>query len=193
MSDFDRQKWNNRHGEAPDDPGEPESALVEMIDLLPTAGKALDVAGGRGRHALWLAARGLDVTLSDISTVALEKASAEAARRGLRIDAVECDFETDPLPAGPWDVIYGSYFLERRLFPQFPSALAPGGLLIYVQPTLTNLERHAKPPADFLLRPGELATLMEGEDLEVLQLDEAWRENGRHEARLVARRPQESG
>ncbi len=187
MSDFDREKWNRRYSDSPADPGEPEPALVALAERLPRRAKALDVAGGRGRHALWLASKGLQVTLADISSVALEIALAAAQERGLSLETVECDLETEPLPAGPWELIFSSYFLERRLFPQFPQLLAPGGLLVFIQPTLTNLERHPKPPADFLLQPGELATLVTG--LEIESLDECWRANGRHEAQLIARRP----
>jgi tellurite methyltransferase len=56
-----------------------------------------------------------------------------------------------------------------------------------LQPTVTNLERHPKPPRSFLLESGELAGLVTG--LEVLELEESWSDDGFHEARLVARCP----
>ena len=55
---------------------------------------------GTGRHALWLARRGLDVTLADISGVALEVARAEACREGLVLHTVMRDLEAEPLPTG---------------------------------------------------------------------------------------------
>jgi ubiquinone/menaquinone biosynthesis C-methylase UbiE len=56
--------------------------LTGLDDLLPRRGRALDVAGGTGRHALWLARRGLDTTLADVPQVALEKAAAAASEEG---------------------------------------------------------------------------------------------------------------
>jgi hypothetical protein len=58
---------------------------------------------------------------------------------------------------------------------------------VVVLPTRTNLERHSKPPAGFVLHDGELPRLVTG--LETLEYSERWQENDRHEARLVARRP----
>ena len=65
MSDADRTKWNDRYSRRatrlPLD--EPAEFLVSLVDQLPATGRALDVAGGTGRNAIWLAQRGLDVTL----------------------------------------------------------------------------------------------------------------------------------
>jgi hypothetical protein len=60
-------------------------------------------------------------------------------------------------------------------------------MLVYVQPTRRNLERHAHPSARFLLEEGELGRL--AEDLGVLRLEEGWSSSGRYEARLLARKP----
>lgn len=189
MSAEDLAKWNQRYanGEAPT---EPSLLLLEMADMLPRTGRALDLAGGGGRHALWLARRGLDVTLADISPAALEIANRRAAAAGVAIQTVAIDLETEPFPPGPWDLIVSFHFLLRPLLAKIPSALAPGGLLLMVQPTLTNLQRHAKPPADFLLRDGELPSL--ATSLDVVRYEEGWLSEGRHDALLLARRPAES-
>ena len=97
-----------------------------------------------------------------------------------------CDLETQALPQGPWDLILCSYFLQRSLFAAFPELLAPGGLLVFFHATRSNLERNARPPAAFLLDDGELVGL--AGSLEVVRYEEGWFEEGRHEARLVARR-----
>jgi hypothetical protein len=69
-----------------------------------------------------------------------------------------------------------------------PSSPSPtGGLLVVVHPTRANLERHGKPGPDFLLDDGELLGLVSS--LEIRRYDEGWRDDGRGEARLVARRP----
>ncbi len=177
MSDADRARWDARWREK-GAPGEPSPFVLSLDAILPRRGRALDVAGGAGRHAMWLARRGLEVTLVDISPVALAMAEG--------VTTVAADLEHEPLPAGPWDVILCFHYLDRRLFEAWPRLLAPGGLLVFVQATRSNLQKHEHPPARFLLEDGELARLVQG--LEVVRLEEGWLDEGRHEARLVARR-----
>jgi tellurite methyltransferase len=186
MTAGDRERWNSRYRQ--DERAEAPSRFVVDLDAsLPRTGRALDVAGGAGRHALWLARRGLDVTLADVSDVALARAAEDARAEGLPLRTVQVDLEVAPLPAGPWDVVLCTYFLHRPLFAAFAAALAPGGLLAVAHPTRANLERHARPGPEHVLEDGELPGLVRG--LELLRYDEGWRESGRHEARLLARRP----
>lgn len=189
MSSQDRIKWNARYGDSGGIGREPSPFVISLDYLLPRQGRALDVAGGSGRHATWLALRGLDVTVVDIADEGLALAAAGAREAGVFLHTVAADLEQQPLPAGPWQVIIDFHFLQRSLFPQMVSGLAPGGILIFVQPTLTNLQRHAQPGAAYLLEDGELPRLITGLDIEVLHYEEGWTDEGRHEARLVARRP----
>jgi tellurite methyltransferase len=186
MSDAERSKWNARYAEHGGS-REPSALVTSLDDALPRRGKALDVAGGTGRHAIWLARRGLTVTLADISEVALEIAKREAIFEGAQIETRSIDFEADPFPPGPWDLILCFHYLWRPLFTIAPSALAPGGILVVVHPTRSNLERHARPGPAFLLEDGELPKLVQG--LTIVRLEEGWLSEGRHEARLIARRP----
>jgi tellurite methyltransferase len=188
MSGADRDRWDRIYAERGRSLAEPSSFLTASADRVPPAGRALDVAGGSGRHALWLARRGLAVTLADVSPVALGQARAAAEAAGLRLATVEVDLEHQPLPPGPWDLILDFHYLERSLFPAFAAALAPGGLLLFCQPTERNLERHDRPSRRFLLAEGELAGLIAPLPLEVVSLTEGWSDEGRHEARLIARR-----
>jgi SAM-dependent methyltransferase len=187
MSAADRLKWDARWRERGPDPGEPSLLLTSLAALLPSRGRALDVGGGAGRHALWLARRGLEVTVVDISTVALETARAAAAREGLTLHTVALDLESEPLPRGPWDLVLTFHYFERALLPAMAAALAPAGLLVIVQPTQSNLQRHAHPSARFLLDDGELARLVPP-GFTVVRSEEGWLAEGRHEARLVARK-----
>ena len=128
MSEQERLKWNTRYSES--GAQQRPSALVEELgELLPRRGRALDIAGGGGRHAIWLAQRGLDVTLADISEVALGLARDAAAAAGVPLQTVALDFETDPFPEGPWDVLLSFHYLWRPLFTIAPRVLAPGGPL----------------------------------------------------------------
>jgi len=187
MSHTDRQKWNDRYSRDEPRNGSPTPFLLRQKERLPQPGKALDLAGGTGRNALWLAEHGWDTTLADISAIGLQIASRQAARRGLRLQTVEVDLGEQPPPQGPWDVIVVVCYLQRSLMDRFAQLLAPGGCLIYSQPTRRNLERHQKPPADFLLGDGELPQLCRG--LEIVAYEEGWIDDDRHEAHILARRP----
>jgi tellurite methyltransferase len=194
MPIFDRRKWDAKYAEVAAGTGgdanhgieAPSQMLLSLSDWLPTRGRALDLAGGAGRHAIWLAQRGLDVTLADISACGLQLASDRAAREGVTINCLNIDLEEEPFPAGPWDLILSVCYLHRPLFPAIEEHLAPHGRLMVIQPTTLNLERHSKPPAPFLLQPGELPTLVP--NLRILHHTEAWLADGRHDAVLVASR-----
>lgn len=84
----------------------PDPWLRKVLSLLPTAGRVLDLACGRGRNALFLAECGYAVTAVDASGEALEQLASEAQRRGLRIDRLQRDLETNPqLLLEPFDVL----------------------------------------------------------------------------------------
>jgi len=187
MPDFDRQKWNAKYAASVAAPREPSAVLIALDQYLPRRGRALDVPGGAGRNGIWLAQRGLDVTIADISTIGLGLARQRAAEAGVPVETVEIDLEQQPSPAGPWDLIVSVCYLQRLLFAAYEAALAPGGTLAIVQPTRTNLERHAKPPMDYMLENGELPRLARG--LEIVHYDEGWLADDRHDAVLVARKP----
>jgi SAM-dependent methyltransferase len=189
MATEDRDRWNDRYRGRHGHPSASDF-VQSLADVLPAAGRALDVAGGAGGDALWLAARGLDVTLVDVSDEALRIGAAAAAAAGLPLTTRRIDLETAPAPDGRWAVVLVRHYLQRSLLPGLADALAPGGLLCVCIATRRNLERHDRPSARFLLEPGELPALVPG--LEHVRWTEGWTDpgpDGRHEARLVARRP----
>ncbi len=186
MSAEDRERWNVRWRERAREVSTPSAWVVSLDPVLPRRGRALDVAGGAGRHARWMARRGLDVTTVDVSDEGLKLAAEGAAADELPIRLLEMDLETEPLPDGPWDVVLCFHYLQRSLFPSIVGSLAPGGLLAFCHQTVRNLEKHPRPGPQYLLAEGEAAKLVAG--LEIVSLSEGWFEEGRHEARLVARR-----
>ena len=115
------------------------SWLLSNIDLIPRAGRALDVACGRGRHALFLAARGWTVRALDGDALSIDALRSEAARRGLAVQADVVDLEAGAADLGreAYDLIVVVHYLHRPLFPALLRALAPGGLLVYALPLLT--------------------------------------------------------
>lgn len=186
MAEADRERWDRRYAESADAAPSPPEWLAELDDELPRRGRALDVAAGTGRMALWLAARGLEVTAVDISPVGLARCREAAAARGLRVETRQLDLEVEPLPAGPFQAIACVAYLQRDLFPALRERLAPGGVLICELSTERNLERHAHPSARFLVRTNELLAL--AAPLEIVAYREGWLED-HCRARLVARKP----
>lgn len=182
MAEADRQKWNAKHLARGFADLDEDSPVKTWLNELPQAGRVLDVAGGSGRHALFFAERGFDCHLTDISSEALKIAEEEATNRSLTLICHELDLEQQALPRGPWSVIVCAYYLQRELFAAFKRELAENGRLVFVQPTKTNLERHQKPSAAYLLEPGELLSLLSAHRLRPLEYAECWQENGRHEA-----------
>jgi SAM-dependent methyltransferase len=189
--DGDRERWNAKWRERAGELETEARFLAEQAHLLPTRGKALDIAGGAGRNAIWLARRGLDVTLVDISDVALDKIERRAQAAGLakRMKLVRADLDGE-LPFAPlFDLVLIFHYLNRARRDDYASLLHEGGLLIAVQPTVTNLERHAKPGREYLVEPGELEAWARGLGMEILVSREGWTDEGRHEAGIVAKRP----
>lgn len=142
----------------------PSAWLIDNADLLPTrGGLALDVACGRGRHALWLARAGFRVRALDRDAAALEVVRSAAARLGLAIECEAIDLETDPLPdlgAVRYDAIVVFNYLHRPLMPVLLRALAVGGRLFYETFTIEQAARGRPSNPHFLLRPGELRSLV---------------------------------
>lgn len=192
MADDDRERWNRKYQQARAGAGEPSAALVELSRWLPRRGQALDVAGGAGANAVWLARRGLEVTVVDVSEVGLALARTHAQREGVALATVRADLEVEPLPAGPWALVVCCCYLQRDLIPRIVEALEPGGRLVWIHPTVKNLERHASPGARFLLQPGEATALVEAAGrVRVCWAEEAWVGPGdaaRWLARVVAER-----
>jgi tellurite methyltransferase len=200
MVDMDaRDLWNARYAERPDK-GAPATFVRDLASLLPPAATVVDLAGGTGRHAVWLASLGHAVTLVDISSVALQAAAQAAREAGVDLETVERDLEADGLPPGrTWDLALMHYYFDAAVVRAAWRAVRPGGLLAVAQPTTTNLERHERPGRRFLLEPDQIAELAQelssaasasGErtSTDVVTCDEGWRENDRHEGRLLLRR-----
>ncbi len=185
-----REKWNRHWGERAEGGGEPDLWLLRALPLLPSPGKALDIACGAGRNALFLAERGWAVTGIDISEEGLALLDAEAGRRGLPLNTERIDLEAEPLlPSGPFDLVLLLFYLQRNLFPAILSSVRPGG--VAVVRTFSTAGDFPGGPGnpDFSLRPGELLQIFAG--WEVLMHEEGVEpaKRGGGLAGIVARRP----
>lgn len=139
---------------------EPTDFLRENVKLLPK-GKALVLAMGEGRNAVFLAQNGFEVEGCDISPRALEKAQLLAKERGVSLKAFQADLDNYQLPRGAYDVVACFYYLQRDLVPQMKAALKPGGMIIMETYTKDNLKYGFRGPKNpgYLLDPNELLHL----------------------------------
>ena len=88
---FGREDWNERYRRAELLwTAEPNRLFAAEVGEL-VRGRALDLACGEGRNAVWLAERGWTVTAVDFSDVAIEKAARLAASRGVHVEWVVAD------------------------------------------------------------------------------------------------------
>ena len=175
---MERHAWEERYS-APDRKplGEPNALVVEELAATPP-GRALELATGEGRHALWLASRGWDVVAVDFSEVALRKAQAGARTNGHQVHFVVADVHTFPLPPARFDLVLATFFHPRpserpALYPRLAEALAPGGTLLLVSYDKTNLAEGNKGPQDpdFLMDPPVLAAELDKLGLHVARAE----------------------
>ena len=197
MSEADRAKWSARYGGDDAPPKPPDPFVVAALDALSPSGSALDLAGGLGRHGVELARRGWDTTVVDIAPEGLARARAHAQDQGLELSSCAIDLDADWADldrSGPWSVVVVAWFLlTEPMWSQLVPRLAGGGRLIYVHPTLANLERHARPSARFLAPLGHLAERAKAHGLEVSMFEEGWDSADHHTSRLVAIAPTPPG
>lgn len=181
MSARDRERWDARHAAATSDVPAPPDALRGRADLLPPAGRALEVACGRGAVAVWLAEQGFTVDAIDISPAGLAAAARLAARHGVETRVRWWAHDLDGgLPAdctGPYQVIVCQRFRDPSHYVELAGRLAPGGLL-----AITVLSEVGAGPGSFRAVPGELAAAF-GRWPVLIE----WERAG--EAGLVVRRP----
>ena len=126
MTDWDERF---RTGEYPQDP-EPSPLLRRFVEAFPD-GRALDVACGTGRNAVFLAEAGYRVDALDQSRAGLEVTRRNAADRGVadRLNLLQADVPSYTFPRATYDVITISFYRAVDRFPDIKEALVPGGAL----------------------------------------------------------------
>ncbi len=196
----DARHWDERYaagaggGHQHEGPHGPDPALVQVAAGR-EPGRALDFAAGRGRHALWLAARGWQVTAVDFSQVAIEEGRAAEARAQHDVTARPVEWvvadATTWIPgaqpgagsgagagAGPgpepaaYDLILCAFFhLDDDVFPRLRGWLAPDGRLLVVGHSARNLTDGVGGPTDprYLHTEDRLRAAAEGLIIERLE------------------------
>lgn len=172
-----REMWDERHAaREPVESPEPDGSLVELAASL-APGRALDLAAGDGRNAIWLALHGWAATGLDFSAVALDRARGVAERLGARVAWVNTDLlEWEPDPASAELVVVMFLHLprgeRRQVLAKAARTLVPGGRLLVVGHDRINVGRDVPGPSDpdQLYTPDEVA-----EDLAGLEVEAARR------------------
>ena len=140
---MDSRAWDERYSGAELIwTAEPNRFLVAELSALPP-GRALDLACGEGRNAVWLARRGWTVTGVDFSRNGLEKGRALAAHHDVEVEWVLADVIAHELPAYAFDLVVILYLHLARddfaaVLEHAVDALAPGGTLLVVGHDITN-------------------------------------------------------
>jgi tellurite methyltransferase len=184
---MDIRGWDERYRSGDDSETTPTPLLVKTAERL-QAGKALDLACGTGRNALWLAEHGWNVTAVDGAPSAIEILRQRASERGLGLEAQVADLEKSEyqIEASAWDLIAISYYLQRDLFEPAKRGVKPGGVLL----AIVHITEPGEEPTYKRLRPGELETYFRG--WEILHHYESKPKDPAHQrsvAEIVARRP----
>ena len=166
MSRSDRDKWNRKYREgAYADRVNPSAFLAEWLPALATDAdppRAVDIACGIGRNALYLARLGWEVDAVDVSDVALEKLAAVAAEESLAVNCVVADLEDDPAAvarvAGDrrYDLALVIRYANLSLIRLLAGVIRPGGYLIVEKHLVTDADVVGPRNARFRAKPGEL-------------------------------------
>ena len=135
QSEDQRARWDLKYEQGLPSLTEPDPFFISAYERFvnpsgPKPGVALDLAGGLGRHALWLASRSWQVCVVDVSEVAIGKLSQAALELNVKLELLVGDAAEFRFEPAQFDLIALFYHLDRCLFPKIVSALKPRGLLI---------------------------------------------------------------
>jgi SAM-dependent methyltransferase len=184
--------WDERFraGAYPQDP-DPSSVLREYVGAIPD-GRALDLATGTGRNAVFLAAQGYDVDAVDQSRAGLAIARENARRRGVadRVNWIQADIPSYGFPTERYELVTVSFYRAVDRFPDIKEALVPGGYL-FVEHHLRSADETPSGPSSDRYRFAANELLHACLDLTVLYYDERTEERPddkrRANARVLAR------
>ncbi|MDN3481136.1 class I SAM-dependent methyltransferase [Arthrobacter sp. APC 3897] len=167
--------WDQSYSEKPALwSGRPNAALVSEIRGL-QPGRVLDVGCGEGADAVWLAEQSWEVTALEVSTVALDRAARQAARRGVTVTWLHSGLVEAALPPASFDLVSAQYPALLRTGDKAAEfallhAVAPGGTLLVVHhqlPADPDTSAHSAALRDYVGLADVAALLDENWHLEV--------------------------
>jgi 2-polyprenyl-3-methyl-5-hydroxy-6-metoxy-1,4-benzoquinol methylase len=166
---------------------EPAKLLVDFVGLLPK-GKALDLAMGEGRNALYMASQGFDVEGVDKNEEAVKTCLSSAKARGLKLIVRTVDLEKYQIHPVHYDLIICFYYLQRNLIPQIRRALKPGGMVMYETFLIDNHLQFGHPKhREYCFEHNELLNFFR--DFRVLFYHEGMIEGRTIAAQIIAQKP----
>ncbi len=181
-----RDRWEQRYRTGTP-PEEASRFIVENAHRI--GGRVLDIAGGAGRNALFLARAGASVHVIDISFAALRHTMIQANEQRLAVEAIQADLESYWLPACAYDAIIVVRYLQRSLLGQIRRALRPGGTLLYETFLLRQQEIGRTRHPEFLLEDGELRAAFADFDIQTYREGLLDTDPPAYLAQLAARKP----
>jgi tellurite methyltransferase len=156
-----REKWNHIYA-SNKEIGSPAAVLTDNQEHLPTTGRALDIACGRGANAIFLANHGLEVDAWDISDTATTRLAQYAAANGLALEATAIDISPTSFEPETYDVIVNCHYLDRGISASIRSSLKQGGTLFFQTFTADKQIDAGPTNPDFLLGRHELRKIAAG-------------------------------
>lgn len=159
---------------------DPNAVVVELVGPL-QPGRALDLGAGEGRHAVWLAQHGWQVTAVDFSQVALERTRQRAAAAGLSVECVLADARELRPPANGFDLVLVAYMhpepdIRSATFVAIAESVTTGGHLLVVGLDLSDAS--ARPHDDWRWTPNLLSDAFPG--IELLRCERMTRDETAH-------------
>jgi SAM-dependent methyltransferase len=170
VTEADRIKWDKRYRARSAKRMSPPSEFIQRWVNRCPRGRALDVACGRGRNALFLAASGYEVDAVDISTEALNSARSTAQKSGLKLKWIAHDLDEPFCPDSPYDLITMVHYVNLPLLASLARLLNPGGILLCEQHLATGAEVAGPSNPAFRLEPQQLREA--ARELKILELKE---------------------
>jgi len=159
-SEDDKSRWNKRYNTGEYLYGkEPLKFLKEKLGIL-VRGKAMVLAMGEGRNAVFLAGNGFDVDGCDISEKAVEKTRLLARESSVTLNAFVADLEEYKIPVNAYDLITCFYYTQKSLIPQIKEGLKKGGMVMFETYSIDQLKYGKDAPGPknpaYLLKHNEL-------------------------------------
>lgn len=117
MSVNKRFKERYKAGNTPWDIGKPDFNLIETVTKIPIEScKALDIGCGTGDNSIWLAQKQFQVTGTDVSEIAIEKAKEKALKNNVKCTFLVVDFFKSRIEGAPFGFVF-----DRGCFHTFDS------------------------------------------------------------------------
>lgn len=174
MSKSDQNRWNKKYENKISTLSEmPSEWLIRHEKFLKSQpkGKALDIACGNGRNAIYLAKMGFEVDAVDISDVAINWLKTKGIKENLPIFPKIMDLENEDFPNDNYQIILNFNYLQRSLFPKIIENLAPNGLLFFETFGIDHIEVcESSMNRDYVLGRNELLNAFK--ELNVLRYEE---------------------